>query len=411
MTAISLLELQKIIKRSIDALPDTYWIVGEINELNVSIAGHCFLELVQRNDAKEQLEAKANATIWASTYRSLSPYFTNAAGSPLAEGMKILVRVAVQYNVLYGLQLNIIDIDPAYTVGEVELQRNKTLARLRADGVMDMNKALPMPLLPQRVAIVSSEQAAGYGDFMQQLHKNPYGYCFFTTLFAANVQGKNAEQTMIEALDSIYARSQDFDIVAILRGGGAQSDLICFDSYDLAYRIAQFPLPVITGIGHDKDVSVADCVAHTMLKTPTAAAEFLIEQFAVQEQYVAHLREQIFTIWDRKLVQSKTALQQYILHINLRVSNVWNTERAKITTHFPQRLRIAVSQTLQRERSRIQQWQTTVHLLDPQTVLQRGYSITLHNGKPLQSVQQVQQGDELQTLLKDGTIISNVIHN
>ncbi|GHT14490.1 exodeoxyribonuclease 7 large subunit [Bacteroidia bacterium] len=408
MTPISLLDLQKIIGQTIDALPDTYWVVAEINELKLSQAQHCYLELVQRNQAQQSLEAKANATIWANVYRSLAPYFADAAGRPLAEGMKVLLRVAVQYHALYGLQLNVIDIDPAYTVGEVELQRQQTLARLQAEGVMEMNKALPLPLLPQRIAVISSENAAGYDDFLQQLHHNPAGYRFCTTLFAANVQGKNAEQSIIAALGSIYEQLPQFDLVAILRGGGSQSDLSCFDAYELAYHAAQFPLPIITGIGHTKDTSVTDCVAHTMLKTPTAAAEFLIQLFEDQEDNLSAYRQQLTDAWEQTTASHKARLQQLLLTLNRGISTTWSRQYAKTNDYLPQRLRTAAAQAIARERNRLQQLQTKTHLLDPQNILQRGYSITLYKGKPLCSAGQVQAGDQLRTLLKDGEVISNV---
>jgi exodeoxyribonuclease VII large subunit len=243
---------------------------------------------------------------------------------------------------------------------------------------------------------------------MQQLHHNPYGYYFKTSLFAANVQGSKAEQSIIAALEQIYEQMQHFDLVAILRGGGSQSDLSCFDSYELACHVAQFPMPVITGIGHDKDVSIIDHVAHTRLKTPTAAAEFLIEQLAVQVQYLENLQEQILSHWKAKTEQCKQTLHHQVLRVKLSVSECWSRHREKINYLYPQRLKSAFRQFVQNENNKLLQRQTKIDLLNPQNLLQRGYSITLHNGKPLRNALQVKPGDCLKTLLKDGEVMSRV---
>jgi len=334
-----------------------------VNELRESGAGHCYMELVQKDEANESIEAKVSANIWANLYHMIKPYFESTAGCSLSEGMKILVRVAVQYHELYGLRLNVLDIDPAYTVGEVALQRKKTIARLKSEGVYDMNRELELPPLPRRVAVISSEHAAGYGDFMKQLHGNAQGYTFRTTLFAAAVQGKDAEASIIGALEQIHTRIGEFDVVAILRGGGSQSDLSCFDGYRLASNVAQFSLPIITGIGHDRDESVVDLVAHTMLKTPTAAAEFLVGKFAEQDACIARLTVELSGMWNATLD-----------------SNV-------------QKLRL---------------YSSKVALLNPHNILKRGYSITLKNGVPLRSASNVHNGDMLETILSEGRVISKV---
>ncbi|MDR3189129.1 MAG: exodeoxyribonuclease VII large subunit [Prevotellaceae bacterium] len=409
MRSLSLKELQLIVKQAIDALPDTYWVMAEINELRESGAGHCFLELVQKDADSEQIEAKVSANIWVNVYRMLKDYFAFETGMALGKGMKVLVRVAVQYHELYGLRLNILDIDAAYTVGEVALLRKNTIAQLRADGVFDMNRALELPLLPRGIAIISSETAAGYGDFMHQLHHNSYGYTFRTALFQAAMQGRDAEPSIIGALEQVYERASEFDVVAILRGGGSQSDLSCFDSYALASNVAQFPLPVITGIGHDRDVSVVDMVAHANLKTPTAAAEFLIERLAEQEARMEGLWEALSKSWSSTLTKCRDSLQRFQVTLGLYAQHYIQQERRRITDHLPQRLSQAALQSIARRRLTLDRLGSELKLADPATILQRGYSITLKNGALLRSAGDAQQGDRIETILHDGKVTSRVV--
>ncbi|MDR0687992.1 MAG: exodeoxyribonuclease VII large subunit [Prevotellaceae bacterium] len=408
-SSISLKELQLVIKQAVEALPDTYWVTAEVNELRESAAGHCFLELVQKDAGSERIEAKANANIWANVYRMLKAYFSSEAGMNLGEGMKVLVRVAVQYHELYGLRLNILDIDAAYTVGEVALMRKKTVEQLHADGVFGMNRELELPLLPQRIAVISSESAAGYGDFMQQLHHNGYGYTFRTVLFRAAVQGKEAEPAIIGALEQIYARASEFDVVAILRGGGSQSDLSCFNSYALASNVAQFPLPIITGIGHDRDVSVVDMVAHTMLKTPTAAAEFLVEKIAEQDAQVEEMWETLSEGWSRILTRSEHGLQQLLFALTSYVQQRIREEKARVATYLPQQLAQAVAQSITRSHLMLDRLGSELKLADPAVILRRGYSITLKNGALLKSAGDVQAGDRIEIILRDGKIAASAL--
>lgn len=405
---LSLLELQSVIKQAINALPDTYWVVGEINELKVSAAGHCFMELVQKAEGGEHIEAKVGANIWSNVFRMLQPYFETTTGARLTDGIKVLLRVAVQYHELYGLSLNVVDIDPTYTVGELEMMRRKTIAQLQKDGIFDMNRELELELLPKRIAIVSSKQAAGYMDFMNQLHKNSYGYSFSTTLFHATMQGKEAEESIIAALESIHAQVENFDVVTILRGGGSQSDLSCFDSYILASNVAQFPLPVITGIGHDKDMSIVDMVAHTMLKTPTAAAEFLVEQFEMQEQYLTELLEQVSDAWQSQVQEYQYMLQQYTSNLVMLSTQRMSREGERVGVQIPIRIKNSVSVNISNQFQWIEGRGKSIELLDPRNILQRGYSITLHNEERVKNMKDVKPGDMLRTILYDGEFYSEV---
>lgn len=389
-------------------MPDTYWVTAEVNELHESTAGHCFLELVQKDADSERIEAKVSANIWANVYRMLKAYFSSEAGMDLSEGMKVLVRVAVQYHELYGLRLNILDIDAAYTVGEVALMRQRTIEQLRADGVFDMNRELELPPLPQSIAVISSESAAGYGDFMQQLHHNGYGYTFRTVLFQAAMQGKEAEPSIISALEQIYARASEFDVVAILRGGGSQSDLSCFNSYVLASNVAQFPLPIITGIGHDRDVSVVDMVSHTMLKTPTAAAEFLVEKIAEQEVQLEEMGKILAEGWSRILTRSEYGLQQLLFALTSHTQQYIRKEKVRVEDYLPQQLARAATQSITRSHLKLDKLDSELKLIDPAAILRRGYSITLKNGALLKSAGDVQTGDRIETILRDGKIASSV---
>ncbi|MDR0711405.1 MAG: exodeoxyribonuclease VII large subunit [Prevotellaceae bacterium] len=405
-SSISLRALQLIIKQAVDDLPATYWVTAEINELRESAAGHCFLELVQKASNSEQLEAKVSANIWVNIYPMIKSYFASETGMKLGQGMKVLVRVAVQYHELYGLRLNILDIDPAYTMGEVALLRKYTIERLHTDGVFDMNRELELPLLPRSVAVISSESAAGYGDFMQQLRNNGYGYTFHTVLFQAAMQGKETEPTIIGALEQIYDRASEFDVVAILRGGGSQSDLSCFDSYVLASNVAQFPLPIITGIGHDRDVSVVDMVAHANLKTPTAAAEFLIGKMVEQEARVESLQKALSESWKHTLARCRSNLQHFQLSLRLNVQRYLQQEKDRVTTYLPPRLLQAATQDFMRRRLMLERLESELKLVDPTTILRRGYSVTLKNGALLKCASDVKKGDLIETILHDGKVTS-----
>ncbi|MBO7495070.1 MAG: exodeoxyribonuclease VII large subunit, partial [Salinivirgaceae bacterium] len=288
MTApISLFELLNNVKTELKtAFQTPVWVVAEIIELNQNRMGHCYLELAEKDPDSDRMIAKTKATIWAGVYTRLAPYFESVTGEQLRVGMKVLVRVTVEMHELYSFSLNVLDIDAQYTLGDIAQQRAKIIAQLTADGVIDMNKQLELPLVVQRIAVISSDSAAGWGDFKNQLDDNDYGYKFETELFTALMQGDGAPASIIAALNAIFNRIDDFDAVAILRGGGSKSDLSCFDNYELAYNAAQFPLPIITGIGHERDDSVLDLVANTRLKTPTALAAFVIDRAADFEHYI-----------------------------------------------------------------------------------------------------------------------------
>jgi exodeoxyribonuclease VII large subunit len=274
---LSLSELNDLIKDALlDAFPETVWIVAEISELKENRSGHCYLDLIEKNDLSNEIVARTRATIWSYVFRMLKPYFETTTGQLFSSGIKVLIQATVEFHPSFGLSLNIKDIDPTYTIGDLARQRNEIIKRLKSEGVFDMNKELALPLVPQNIAVISSATAAGYLDFINQLDHNSYGFVFNCKLFEAYMQGAESVPSIIRSLEKIYLYEDFFDAVVIIRGGGAQADLNSFDSYELAINITQFPLPVITGIGHEKDDTIIDLVAHSRLKTPTAVAEFLI---------------------------------------------------------------------------------------------------------------------------------------
>jgi exodeoxyribonuclease VII large subunit len=270
-TALSLSQLNGLIKAAItDTLPDMYWVIAEIAEIKVNQKGHCYLDLVEKEE--DTTVAQIRAAIWAYEYRTISSRFASATNEPLSRGMKILFLAAVTFHEVYGLSLNIRNIDPAYTMGEMARKKKEVIEHLKKEGIFARNRSLELPLVPQRIAVVSSPTAAGYGDFFSHLDTNPYGYRFVHILFPALMQGNEAETSIARALARISRKQQSFDLVAIIRGGGSAVDLSCFDGYAVAAQVAALPLPVITGIGHEKDDTVVDMVAHTRMKTPTAVA-------------------------------------------------------------------------------------------------------------------------------------------
>lgn len=310
---LSLSELNLLIQNTLDdAFPNLMWVKAEISEMNVNHAGHCYLELVDTDTDTREILARGRATIWSYTFRMLKPYFETTTGQAFAEGIKVLVSAKIEYHPVYGLSLNIRDIDPSFTVGDMAVKRREIILRLEENGVADMNKELELPLVPQRIAIISSPTAAGLQDFLDQLENNPLKIHFHTKLFPAVMQGKGTSESIIQALDHIFRYEDLFDLVVIIRGGGAQIDLASFDNYELAFHVAQFPIPVVTGIGHDKDETVIDLVAHTKMKTPTAVAEFLINGVEAFVQHLTNMENQLADLIEERLDMNREYLESLV---------------------------------------------------------------------------------------------------
>lgn len=371
--------IQEIVEND---LPNRYWVCAEI--ASMSVRGHCYMELVEKAE-NGILAAKVRATCWSNVYHLLSAYFLQETGQSLHTGLQVMLEVSVEYHAVYGLSLNVWNIDPTYTLGDLAKQRQATIQQLTEDGVMDLQKALQIPSLPRRVAVISSADAAGYGDFCDQLKHNRFGFKFHVQLYPAVVQGDTAARSVIQALNSIAALEEEWDVVVIIRGGGASTDMSCFDDYNLASHCAQFPLPIIAGIGHTRDVSVVDMVVHTSVKTPTAAAEWLIERVAEQVDRVGGLMLRLQRATQNAVSREKNRLLLY-------EQQIFNAVRGKAV----------------RERGKLDLWMKTIELHSPERIFKMGYSLTMVNGKMVRSQSEVNEGDVLETHLHDGVIQSVV---
>ncbi|HOF98999.1 MAG: Exodeoxyribonuclease 7 large subunit [Bacteroidetes bacterium ADurb.BinA395] len=409
MTSLSLSELAAAIEETIRLNFDRpVWVRAEISELRENSNGHCYMELIEKDENSDNLLAKVKATCWASVYRLLKPYFENATGQTFRAGLKVLLSVTVEFHPVYGLSLTVRDIEPTFTIGEMAARRMQIIRRLEADGIADMNKQIPLPRLVQRLAVVSSPTAAGYGDFCDQLKNNSGNFVFYTRLFPALMQGEQAESSIIAALEKIFRHAELFDAVVIIRGGGATTDLSCFDSYELAVNCAQFPLPIITGIGHQRDVSILDLVAHSSLKTPTAVAEFLIDRLQEAENLVKYTASDIYSFSKNYLDASLREINEKKLLIRQVLRNSLMRKQNEINRRIS-RLKTAVRMKLLREQNRLTLMEKSIETHSPAFMLKYGYSFTTLHGKKIFSVHEVKPGDHVQTYLHDGSFESEVI--
>lgn len=383
MKTYSLKELCDWIEEVVENdLPERYWVRAEI--ASMSVRGHCYMELVEKGE-NGILSAKVRATCWNNVYALLSAYFAQEAGESLHVGLQVLLEVSVEFHAVYGLSLNIWNIDPTYTLGDLAKQRQATLQQLTEDGVMELQKGLELPSLVRRIAVISSADAAGYGDFCDQLKNNRFGFSFQTQLYPAVMQGDNSAHSIIEALHSIAEQEEEWDVVVIIRGGGANTDLRCFDDYNLASHCAQFPLPIIAGIGHTRDISIVDMVVKISVKTPTAAAEWLIERVAEQVEKVGGL----------------------VLRLQRAARGAVNKEKNRLSL-YQQRLKSAIRGAVLREQGKLGLWQKTIELHSPERIFKMGYSLTTVNGKVINNQADVKAGDLLETHLQTGVIQSIV---
>ncbi len=427
--AISLLELNHIIRDTLEnQMSPNYWVVAEIGEMKTAAQGHAYLELVEKSG--HQVKAKIRANIWQYSFRTISGRFLATTGQPLKAGMKILALATVTFHELYGLSLNIKDIDPNFTLGERARIRQEIIDKLAHQGMTDMNKRFALPTVPQRIAVISSMTAAGYGDFVQQLHANRYGYQVHHHLFQATLQGDGAARTMIHALENIEDASREtgFDLVVIIRGGGAQMDLDCFDDYDLAVAIAKFPIPVLTGIGHERDETIADLVAHTKIKTPTAAAEFIISGFVdFEEQLLTALKQierytkQNLQWEDRKLADLEAKLKNISLQqllragerLSIKSNQIKSTSLNQLNFNSYQVEKLAINlrkesnNVLNSELKKLDSLERNINNLDPASFLKKGYTRSEVDGKPIQQLT-IKEGDEMITY-SDKQLLKSII--
>ncbi|MFO7789705.1 MAG: exodeoxyribonuclease VII large subunit [Bacteroidota bacterium] len=450
--ALSLLDLQKRIKFTIESGLDTYyWVVAEISELNVNYKGHCYMNLVQKDEKSDNILAKIRAIVWSRHYKMLSTYFKSQSKESLRAGLKVMLKVRVNYHEQYSLSLQVIDIDPTYTMGDVEKRRQEIIAKLEAAGITDMNKTLDLPLVIHNIAVISSDTAAGFGDFIAQIESNQQNYAFNIVLFRAAMQGEDTENSVTGALESIYKSDTDFDIVVIIRGGGAKTDLSWFDNYNIAAHVAQFPLPVFSGIGHERDATVTDMMAHAHLKTPTAVAERILDHnrgfeegldlelenlLNVLRHYLNNKSRQLNQISGNFVPLVKNHLNkqsqrlnflQNRLHSNIHhffrkneralkhqnyklssVSKVSVQGHKDYTTRLQQQLMQQISRYMMQENHRIERLEDKIKSDDPARLLEKGFTLTSSKGKPVKSAKQLKKGDVINTKFIDGNIESEV---
>jgi exodeoxyribonuclease VII large subunit len=452
---ISLTELQLIIRDSLYlSLPQMFWVAAEISEITINSSGHCYLELVEKHPDEKNIRARIRGIIWNSRFSFIRSFFENITGESLRGGLRILVKAKIEYHELYGLSLVINDIDPAFTLGEMAVKRQLIIKKLEDEGVFTMNREIDFPLLPQRIAVISSKSAAGYTDFINHLNGNSFGYVFCTDLIETPMQGTETEKGVISALDKIATHSALFDLVVIIRGGGSQTDLSWFDSYDIAYHVTQFPLPVVTGIGHEKNISVTDMVASISLKTPTAVADFLIDRMADAENELNGLSTGIRDSTRIIIEENKNRLETYsikllpLARMMLSVSKeklsgkmmelirtgreitsgsgvvtatllarlfssvkTFSAERIKILEASRENLISYTLNSINNNRIKLTGLDKTLNILNPENVLRRGYTITSFNGKILKNRNLLKKDDHIDTLFTDGTIKSKVVDN
>ncbi len=452
---LSLYQLNQQIKAVLtDSFNAPVWVRAEVAEFRENRNGHCYLDLIEKSSDSNQIVARSKAIIWSYTYRMLKPYFETATGRSLGSGLKVLVQVQVEFQEVYGLSLVIRDIDPTYTLGDLEQRRREVIQRLQQEGVFDMNRELDLPLVPQRIAIISSPTAAGYGDFINQLESNEYGIKFYHHLFSATMQGDQASESITKAFDRIYENISFFDVVVIIRGGGASLDLICFDDYWLAYHITQFPIPVVTGIGHERDQSVADLVAHSALKTPTAVAEFIIGHASRFLEIINEYSENLEELARGELDDEKTKLASIMARFSPRVNMIiqqkkhnlegivrglptvvkylLQQQKHKITDfvvnikQFQQQsvitgkakliekqkyLEVLAHSLIKQQKKQLQYFEKDNRLNDPFEVLKRGYTLTYSDGKLIKDGQVLKDGIHIKTRFRDGEVASVVVKN
>lgn len=427
---LSLYELNSMVRDALSmTLPDSYWVEAELSEVREGYGGHCYMELIEKEERSNTPIAKAHAACWRNRWISIRPQFEQVTGQRLHAGMKVLLKVHAQFHENYGFSWIVDDIDPNYTMGDMARKRQEIIRTLKEEGVFDLQKELALPMFCQRIAVVSSATAAGYGDFCNQLAGNDYGLQFKTGLFAATMQGEGVEQSVIAALNRIDAEYEDWDCVVIIRGGGATSDLSGFDTLALAENVANFPLPIITGIGHERDESVLDMISFQKVKTPTAAAAFLVQHLTDVYVRVMETQETIVQNVKHRLQVEKMRLDRLNKSIPVQFSLVKTRQGAYIDRLMnrlsqqvlskvadAQRKLEILSQNVQpvlerkmmSESHRLQMLEQRIRSQDPELLLKRGYSITLKNGKSIRSASLLTSGDVIITRFAEGTVKSKV---
>ena len=406
---LTLFELNSLVHEVIESnFDEEYWVTGELSDAGTpAFGGHFYGELVQKDEESDRIVARARITCWARTYNMLRLRFQKEAGETLRKGLQVKLLVEINFHEQYGYSLNVLDIDSTFTLGDLAKRRREILQQLEKDGILHDNQSLPLPRLLRRIAVISSPTAAGYGDFCHQLEQNDYGFHFDVQLFPAVMQGEQVPESIISALETILSE-QPFDLVVIIRGGGASSDLSDFDSYELAACIAQYPLPVLTGIGHERDGTVLDFVAHTKVKTPTAAAAFIIEHQAEEAALLDELYQRITHSAEERILREKQRMEHQKAVLPLLFTNFIQGKQNGLQL-LRQRLMTAIPQQIEREHHRQQLLEKRLEMLDPRLLLKRGYSITTCGGKIVRSIEGLAEGEVLTTQIENGEIYSKVV--
>ena len=400
--SLTLLDLQRMVRQTLESrFNEPLWISAEISELKVNRSGHCYLNLVEKGATDGAPRAEARAVIWRSAYTPMASMFEAATGATLRAGLRVLVRVMVSYHEIYGFSLQIVDLDPRYTLGEIERRRRETIARLQQEGVWDMNRELELNRPTLRIAIISSNTAAGYQDFMNELARSTYR--FTTTLFSSLMQGDAAEASVISALHAIAEREEEFDVVAIIRGGGSTSDLSLFDSYLIATHVAQFPLPIFSGIGHDKDVSVVDMVAHTSLKTPTAVATKLVEMADYEMSLVENIVCDIANLIEGRLKDESMRIYTLGTDIERHATTIVNTQLNRIDL-IKSGLYSRIEYILSTEERRIEDAQRSLQSYSIDNILRLGFAVVRSEEGTIKSIAQTHLGQNIELELLDGSV-------
>lgn len=405
--SLSLLELNRRVRDAIDTLlPMSFWVRAELSECRES-RGHCYMELIQKDEGTNTPVARASAKCWRSSWMSVSRRFEHVAGQPLRAGLQVMLLVHAQFHEAYGFSWIVDDINPEFTLGDMERKRREIIAKLKAEGIFELNKELTLPLLTQRIAVISSATAAGYGDFCRQLSDNPHDLLFHAELFPAIMQGEQVEQSVIAALEAIYERVSEFDAVVIIRGGGATADMSGFDALALAENVAQFPLPIITGIGHDRDECVLDMVANTHVKTPTAAAAFLVEHQYSVLCLVEDFRERVFRHTRELMMQARESVQHIAASLPMHFSRCISRHELRLN-QLMNRVTAAAAQTLHARQHDVDILAMRAQAADPQRILERGYSLTTLNGRAVRDASQLRSGMTVQTRVMKGSFAAVV---
>ena len=427
--SLTLFELNALVRDVLETTLDrAYWVEAELSEAR-EVRGHCYMELVQKDIFSATPVARASAKCWKTKWASLRPKFERATGQSLHAGMKVMLLVTANFHEAYGFSWIVQDIDPTYTMGDMARKRLEIINQLKAEGVFDMQKELTIPMFAQRVAVVSSETAAGFGDFSDQLSNNDYGFRFFPRLFPAIMQGEQVEQSIIAALNAINSEAENFDVVVIIRGGGATADMSGFDTLALAENVANFPLPIITGIGHERDESILDMVSHTRVKTPTAAATLLIDNLAgvwshidqcqsrivnevkhrmdLEHARLNRVAERIPMLFSLVKTRQEMRLDRLLTQATTLITNNLSRQRHRLQL-IAAAIRPAVTRRLMKETNHIERLNLQLKTLDPKLMLQRGYSLTLHNGKAVRDASTLAKGDRIETIVEHGRFKSVV---